>query len=413
MTEKKLYRSSDSLLGGICKGIAEYFNIDPIVVQIITVVLTIATAGVLGFVYIVLWIIIPPAPDQNAPVDVRVEEVHSDTYGQVVYGKKMSTESVSAVSNDGSTGSAYVGSAHIPPEPPFASSAAAQSASTQSASTSNAPIPSTQAPIEPPQNAPQQPRDQSQAHLVTQAYTVVSPSEEAQDKTTPPSGEPIYTTHPKQASAQSAPQNQASSQEGHFGAAPPQGAYAGSVPAQNTYANPSATSVSVSPSRSSSVSSGALWVGFVLLFIGISALLGVFVEGAQWWQFWPLILVISGIGHMIVPGKKGHRMARFVNGLTWFSFGVAALPFSLGFFALSSLVPIFVNLWPFLVIMCGFYVLGEAMKAPLITLLGGLCFVAFCFVALGWFATPGPTDMISMTLPNGKSYIYDLNFWSW
>lgn len=364
--EKKLYRSRDSLLGGVCKGIAEYFNIDPIVVQIITVVLTIATAGMAGIAYIALWIIMPLMPDPNAPVDVHAHEVHSDTYGQVDYGMGRQTEATAA-SGTSSAGDSYVGCAHTPPEPPFTSSSTSP----------------------PPASA------HTEAHEVAQAYATASPVERGGSPEAAPKGEPGYASQ-SQTSYQGTQQGSTASQAAYQGASqnpmPPQG---------------------VARADSTRVSGGALWFGFILLFIGITALLSFFVEGVQWWQFWPLIFVISGIGHMVVPDKKGRRMDRFVNGLTSFSFGVAALPFSLGLIALSSLIPIFTNLWPLLVIMCGLFVLGGAMKAPIITLLGGLCFVAFCVIAIGWFAVPGPTDIISMTLPNGRTYSYDFNMWAW
>ena len=43
--EKRLNRSRDALLGGVCAGVAEYFDVDPVVVRILVVVLTVASAG--------------------------------------------------------------------------------------------------------------------------------------------------------------------------------------------------------------------------------------------------------------------------------------------------------------------------------------------------------------------------------
>lgn len=56
---KRIYRSqTDKIIGGVCGGIGEYFSIDPFIVRIIFVILTI-TAGIGAPVYIVSWIIIP------------------------------------------------------------------------------------------------------------------------------------------------------------------------------------------------------------------------------------------------------------------------------------------------------------------------------------------------------------------
>lgn len=57
---KRLRRSStDSIIAGVCGGIAEYFAIDPVAVRVAYVLLTLFTAfsGVLA--YIILWIVMP------------------------------------------------------------------------------------------------------------------------------------------------------------------------------------------------------------------------------------------------------------------------------------------------------------------------------------------------------------------
>ena len=57
---KKLYRSNDRVLGGVCAGIAEYLDFDPVAVRLAYAFLTLCTcfSGVLF--YIVAWIVMPP-----------------------------------------------------------------------------------------------------------------------------------------------------------------------------------------------------------------------------------------------------------------------------------------------------------------------------------------------------------------
>lgn len=57
---KRLYRSrKDRMIAGVCGGIAEYFNIDPVVVRLIAVLLLIP-GGFPGIIpYIVLWVVVP------------------------------------------------------------------------------------------------------------------------------------------------------------------------------------------------------------------------------------------------------------------------------------------------------------------------------------------------------------------
>jgi len=64
MDKKKLYRSrKNCIIGGVCGGIAEYFDIDPVLIRIIAV-LTIFANGIGIIAYIIAWIIIPQNPGQ-------------------------------------------------------------------------------------------------------------------------------------------------------------------------------------------------------------------------------------------------------------------------------------------------------------------------------------------------------------
>lgn len=58
--DKKLYRSKNQMIGGVCAGIAEYFNADPTIIRIAYVLLSIISAGFPGIlVYIILMLIMP------------------------------------------------------------------------------------------------------------------------------------------------------------------------------------------------------------------------------------------------------------------------------------------------------------------------------------------------------------------
>ena len=61
---KRLMRSStDSKIGGVCGGLAEYFEADPGIVRILVALITIASGFVFGILsYIVAWVILPLTP---------------------------------------------------------------------------------------------------------------------------------------------------------------------------------------------------------------------------------------------------------------------------------------------------------------------------------------------------------------
>ncbi|MFW6304610.1 MAG: PspC domain-containing protein [Candidatus Saliniplasma sp.] len=64
--KKRLYRSSkDKLIGGLCGGIAEYFDIDPVLVRIIWAIFAFASLGTAVLIYIILWIVVPRNPEHH------------------------------------------------------------------------------------------------------------------------------------------------------------------------------------------------------------------------------------------------------------------------------------------------------------------------------------------------------------
>jgi phage shock protein C len=59
---RKLYRSRDKVIAGVCGGVAERMGWDPTLTRIATAVLFFAGVGFIFPVYIVLWAITPYAP---------------------------------------------------------------------------------------------------------------------------------------------------------------------------------------------------------------------------------------------------------------------------------------------------------------------------------------------------------------
>lgn len=56
---KRLMRSNDRVIAGVCGGLAEYFDFDPVMVRIAYAFLTLFTAFCGLIFYIVLWIVMP------------------------------------------------------------------------------------------------------------------------------------------------------------------------------------------------------------------------------------------------------------------------------------------------------------------------------------------------------------------
>jgi phage shock protein C len=78
MAEKTLYRSkSDRMIGGVCAGLADYFELDPTVVRLLAVLAAVLSSGAAIIAYLVMWVAVPeqggspekghPMSDETAP----------------------------------------------------------------------------------------------------------------------------------------------------------------------------------------------------------------------------------------------------------------------------------------------------------------------------------------------------------
>ncbi len=59
MASRRLTRSDDAILGGVCGGIAEFFGWDPTIVRVIWLILVVFGVGSPIIIYLVLWLIMP------------------------------------------------------------------------------------------------------------------------------------------------------------------------------------------------------------------------------------------------------------------------------------------------------------------------------------------------------------------
>jgi phage shock protein C len=63
---RRLMRSStDKKIGGVCAGVADYFDLDPTIIRVVWLLLVLCGGTGLVF-YLVLWIILPLAPAEVA-----------------------------------------------------------------------------------------------------------------------------------------------------------------------------------------------------------------------------------------------------------------------------------------------------------------------------------------------------------
>ena len=61
---KRLYRSRDNMIAGVCGGVADFFGLDATLVRIATIFLLLF-GGLSLWVYIIPWLIVPKAPKKT------------------------------------------------------------------------------------------------------------------------------------------------------------------------------------------------------------------------------------------------------------------------------------------------------------------------------------------------------------
>ena len=79
MTNKKLYRNeNEAVLGGVCDGLADYFEVDVTLVRVIFLVLGLfGGSGIL--IYLILWLVVP----KKDGVIEKEKTVAKETKGEV------------------------------------------------------------------------------------------------------------------------------------------------------------------------------------------------------------------------------------------------------------------------------------------------------------------------------------------
>lgn len=82
---KRLYRDpDDAMLGGVCSGLAAYFHTDTVWFRFGFAIAAIAGFGAPVLIYIILWIVVPPATTAAERLEMRGEKVNLSNIGTSV-----------------------------------------------------------------------------------------------------------------------------------------------------------------------------------------------------------------------------------------------------------------------------------------------------------------------------------------
>ena len=82
-TKKRIYRDKDNeVVGGVCSGIAAYFDIDPVIIRLLALIGMFAGGGIL--VYLILWAIIPEAKTTAQKLQMKGEKVNAENIKKTI-----------------------------------------------------------------------------------------------------------------------------------------------------------------------------------------------------------------------------------------------------------------------------------------------------------------------------------------
>ncbi|MCX6464552.1 MAG: PspC domain-containing protein [Pseudonocardiales bacterium] len=67
MAERRVRRSRERVLGGVCAGVAEHLGVDALPVRLAVVLIALVTGGFGVLAYLLAWVLLPPPAEGAAP----------------------------------------------------------------------------------------------------------------------------------------------------------------------------------------------------------------------------------------------------------------------------------------------------------------------------------------------------------
>jgi phage shock protein C len=388
-THKRLYRSDDPVFAGVCGGLAEYFELDPTLIRILSVVLVLAGFGLPIVAYIIAIVLMPkrsdgytdyidvkPAPAQAYSAAASPNGASTSAAGPTVAPGGQSVSGGQGVSG-GQSAPGWQDKQNrqsAPGTPGYASVAEGTAASTMgygAAAGTSGPSGFAGVPFAntPPVNTP--PAGASAAGA-----------------TAPPAGAAGYASGYANANPAAAPHNptpgnaesdphgaphNASGSSAWSCATPPGRAYTACNPQAYDAVNPADQATDESPSRHR-FHTGII-LGILLVGLGLLALLDTFLDISAR-RFWPLIIIIVGFIILCTPRKGGWSLTRAGHAISVVAIGFVLQLWTLGIVTTLAFELTFRYLWPVLLVMGGLFVIGSATEKSVFNLFGSLLFSA-------------------------------------
>lgn len=157
---------------------------------------------------------------------------------------------------------------------------------------------------------------------------------------------------------------------------------------EQTYSTSPGVVVPVPPRPLVPRTRGGVGFGIFLIVLGALVLSGRFVAGVEWWNLWPLLIVVAGLVHVATPDPGvGWGVHRVAEGVWIGALGVVLLGNTTGYLS-WSLWAVLLTLWPVLLISLGIRVLSRGLAQPWLRAFSPLVLLASLAVAVAVSWTP-------------------------
>ena len=151
----------------------------------------------------------------------------------------------------------------------------------------------------------------------------------------------------------------------------------------------------------------AVAAGLILLFLIVSFNAPPAIQGTHWWQYWPVAVAIAGLCLIVMPVKSAYGPLFHMLGFVVLAVAGLLGPMSLGVVSWHTLPFAISGLWPLLFAAVVLIVVGVIKRSNACYMGAACCIVAFCLLALVFFALPGEVENLVLNMPSGRNLIFD------
>lgn len=145
----------------------------------------------------------------------------------------------------------------------------------------------------------------------------------------------------------------------------------------------------------------AVAVCLVLLFLLVATNVSPLLPGTEWWQFWPVGLLITGLCLIIVPIPTHLEAAWHALGVVVTSVSATMLPMSLGVMSWSTFSVAFEHAWALVLAAVALFLVGLSRESDALVIGSAFFITAFCLFALTTCAIPGSLEELLLHMPDG------------